>query len=556
MSTPGAMSVPTRFGKPSCHLVVADGADGQQVPISKLPFKIGRRPDNDLVLSEPRVSREHAVIAQEETDYLLIDLGSKHGTFVNGQRIVRHCLQPNDRLAFGARDGTSVLFAPANPSATAELLNKFGDLGSTSDFSKLTLLLEAVRRLNGTRVMEDVLLMLLELTLRLTRAERAYIFLRESNGDLRLAAARNAQGDPLAEDATLSHSILNEASNSGCEFLLTDTSRYDQLDSHQSIVAFALRTVICLPLCGHSRTEHPPAGAPGGNRDVRGVLYLDSHFASRELTGISHDVLRALAREAAALLENAGMAQAEQAARYYQQELAIAASIQQNLMGASIPELPFAAVRARSIPCREIGGDFFDAIPVGEGLALVVADVCGKGISAALLASTLQGLIYSQLMARVPLANIAAAANTFLCQKRLGPKYATVLLAFLEPSGELEMVNCGHVPPILVSPPGAGRARFLEEANLPVGLFPLAMYESTKLRLTSGECLLVYTDGITEAANQEEFFGGDRLRHAATAAMPLDAIFADLKEFCPNPAADDDCTVLELRFTGSAVSGG
>ena len=112
---------------------------------------------------------------------------------------------------------------------------------------------------------------------------------------------------------------------------------------------------------------------------------------------MGQDILHAIATEAASLIENARLVQAEEEARRYQQELSIAASIQQRLMQVKIPEVPFARLRGRNLSCKEIGGDFFDAVNTKEGLAVVLADVSGKGVSAALLASTLQGMIYSHL---------------------------------------------------------------------------------------------------------------------------------------------------------------
>ncbi len=551
-SSPPGVNTAGMAGVVAASLLVVEGAERRNVPLHKLPFTIGRKPGNDLVLTDPRVSREHAVILQEGESLWLVDQASKHGTFVNGQKVERHQLRINDRLEFGTREGMHVVFGPERvvTPTSEELLSQIGELSSASDLEKLTLLLEAARKLNTTRVLDDILLTLLDLTLRLTRAERAYVFLCERDGRLRLAAARDAHGKPLADDNTISRSILNEAATSGCEFLVTDTSRFSDLAARNSIVAYDLRTVICIPL---GRAQ---AGSGSETRisvpDVRGVLYLDSHFASREMSGVSHDVLRAIATEAAALVENAYLAEAEANARRYQQELTIAASIQQNLMAINIPAVPFARVRARSVPCREIGGDFVDVIRTEDALGLVIADVSGKGVSAALLASTLQGMLYSQITAGVPLAEIAGAVNRFLCQKRLEAKYATAVLVRVRAEGEIELVNCGHVLPLLVS---KGQADWLAGSNLPLGLLPEASYEAVRCRLVPGQRLLLYTDGVTEATNQaEEFFDEERLRQAALAEAPLDEIFRSLAAFCEGTPPNDDCTVLELRYAGLSDS--
>lgn len=541
--------------RPAATLLLVDGTERRTISIEKVPFTIGRKPENDLVLNDPLVSRQHATITLEAGDYWLVDLGSKHRTFVNGQRVARHRLQPNDRLEFGARSGIHLLFMSLSTSVTSKLLGAIQELATASELEKLSLLLEAARKLNGTHILSEVLPILLELTLRLTRAERGYVFLRGKDGLLRLAAGRDALGQPLEGDSTISHSILNEAATSGREFLLTDTSRLSEMEEHKSILAYDLRTVICIPLGASHATGQEPLdgvdGLHGASTHVRGVLYLDSHATSQAMTKIGGDVLRALAREAASLVESTYLAEAEEAARVYQRELAIAASIQQHLMSVIVPNVGFAVIGGRSVPCLEIGGDFFDVVHTPQGLALIVADVSGKGVSAALLASTLQGLIYSQLVANVPLVQIAAGVNLFLCQKRLEGKYATLVLASLAAGGELELVNCGHQPPLLIS--RNRPAQFLEGSNLPVGLIQQASYESLHCRLQAGDRLLFYTDGVTEAANAEdEFFGSERLQQIAKADLPLDDIFARVASFCAGAPTSDDCTILDVQFTAGA----
>ena len=278
------------------------------------------------------------------------------------------------------------------------------------------------------------------------------------------------------------------------------------------------------------------------------MLYLDSHLAARNLTGTSQDVLRAIAREAAALVENASLVQAEEAARIYQRELAIAASIQRNLMPIDLPQPRYAQIEARSAACREIGGDFFDVIETAGGMLLVLGDIAGKGIPAALLASSLQGMLYASLTAPLPLAQAASAVNRYLCQHYLEAKYATLLLALLAPDGLLEWVNCGHLRPLRVS---HGTLEPLESGNLPVGLFPDAVYESAYCQLTGGDRLVLYTDGITEAENsREEEFGDERLKAAILAGLSLDEIFAQVREFGGGAVLNDDSTILDVALPG------
>ncbi|MBZ5704687.1 MAG: SpoIIE family protein phosphatase [Acidobacteriia bacterium] len=537
-------------------LVYVHGSDQRTITLDHSPFTVGRKVDKDLVIADPRVSRDHALIVSENGQFAVVDQGSKHGTFVNGERIERRTLERNDRLEFGVRDVAYVIFHPqhATSNTAREFLSQISGMHistETTDLEKLTLFLEAARKLNTIGVLDEILVTLLDATLKLTRAERGYVFMKNEDGNLRLAAGRNSKGEPLLDDKTISHSILDDALKSNSEFVITDTSESLDLKGRHSIVAYDLRTVICIPLRKPQvqTTRDTEAPAPSeASAEVMGALYVDSRFASRDISSVSNDILRAIATEAASLIENARLVQAEEAARRYQQELAIAASMQQGLMVVTIPEVPFARLVGRNLSCKEIGGDFFDAVNTEDGLTVVLADVSGKGVSAALLASTLQGMIYSQLTARMPLAEIVTAVNRFFTQKHLGEKYATVIIARIRPDGELEYVNCGHVPPLVVSNHTVNRPT---HGNLPVGLLKDATYESDRVHLKPGDRLVLVTDGVTEAENARgDFFEDSRLETVAAKSESLDDIFAAIASFCGGTPLSDDCTVVELLYTG------
>jgi phosphoserine phosphatase RsbU/P len=537
-------------------LVFVQGSEQKNIILNRTPFSVGRKVDKDLVIADPRVSRDHAQIMQEGQEFFLEDLGSKHGTFVNGERIQRQKLERGDRLEFGARDSAYILFNPAHATSNTarEFLSQISAIGikpEATELDKLNLFLEAARKLNTAGVLDEILMTMLDVTLQLTHAERGYVFLKDDEGKLRLMAGRNAKKEPLLDDKTISHSILEESMRSNSEFLLTDTSQSLDLAGRQSIVAYDLRTVVCIPLrklqvhsTRDAQTPIPNSNTPA---EAMGVLYVDSRFASRDISGVDKKILHVIATEAASLIENARLVQAEEESRRYQQELSIAASIQQRLMQVKIPEVPFARVKGKNLSCKEIGGDFYDAVNTKEGLAVVLADVSGKGVSAALLASTLQGMIYSHLIAGMPLLGVVTAVNRFFTEKLVGEKYATVLLVRLKRDGELEYVNCGHVPPLLICD---GEVMRPPHGNVPVGLLPDATFESASCQMKSGDRFILVTDGVTEAENSMgDFFEDSRLEAACSKSPTLEGIFAAVSEFCAGNPLSDDCTVVELCYT-------
>jgi phosphoserine phosphatase RsbU/P len=536
-------------------LVVVEGADRRTLVLDHFPFTVGRRTDRDLVMADPRVSREHAHFIREADGTYIIDQGSRHGTFVNGERVNRRKLGRNDHVEFGVQGAGYVLFSPdRSPSSAAQqFLSQFSTWkpasGAGSDLEMLNVFLEAARKLNTSGVLDDVLQTLLEAALRLTHAERGFVFLRHLDGELRLAAGRDKNGESIDDDSTISRSVLREAAKSASEFLVTDTDDTNKLAGRESVVAHNLHSVICIPLRKTVIQEKAKDETKPGDNDVQGVLYLDAHFLSGKLSSVSHDILRTIANGAATLVENASLVQAEDAAKRYRQELAIAAEIQQRLMTVTVPDVPFAKVNAVSSACKDIGGDFFDLVYTEKGLSLVVADVSGKGVSAAVVASILQGMLYSHLARDSSLPEMIGAVNRFLCEKVAGQKYATLVIARLLGSGELELINCGHVPPLLVS---GGKVTKLEEGNLPVGLVAVAEFQAMRMRLKPGDRLLVVTDGVTEAEDASgEFFGTERLE--ACSGGGFAAIEQAVTAFRGDTPLTDDYTVTEMVFRGQAT---
>ncbi len=525
--------------------VLVDGANRRNVAVTHTHFTVGRLPESDLVLAHPFVSRRHAEILLEKDGYYIVDQDSRHGTFVNGQLATApQRLHENDTVHFGALDGPALHVGDqdtAGSSTIRAIIEQIPEVGvSGTALEKLRWFFDSARRLNAEGAVDQILSALLDMTLQLTHVERGYVFLRSEIGEMKLALGRDNRGEALTDVATLSHGAIRQAVSTSSEYILTDTLSADPESRSASIVAHSIRSVICIPL----RKRRP--GAAARESELLGLLYLDSRLKAGSLTQIDNDLLRTIATDAAALIDNAQLALAEERERLYRKELSIAAEIQRGLMTARIPTLPWAQVAARSIPCREVGGDFFDIVEEDGVLSVVVADISGKGISAALLASTLQGLIYSQLVARQSLTVIAEVVNRYICSKNI-QKYATMTILRLDPSGHLDYINCGHVPPFVY---GNGCSR-LPESNLPVGLIENATFQPGTLRLRPGDRALIVTDGVTEAQTPDGgFYGEDPLLCEEFANATLEDICASVQKLCGSVAADDDCTLLDIRYLG------
>jgi sigma-B regulation protein RsbU (phosphoserine phosphatase) len=527
-------------------LVVVDGIVPHTLVINHFPFTVGRRTDRDLVMGDPRVSKEHAQLVREIDGIFLIDQASEQGTYINGERVVRRKLTCNDRIEFGTRDAAYVIFNPdRSPASTAQqLLSQVATWKSTtgagSDVDMLNTFLKAARKLNAFGVLDEVLHILLEAALRRTHADRVFVFGRhDDGGELRLLAGRYANGEKIEGGSTISRDAASGAS----EYLDTITDDTGKLK--EFMPPYSPDRFLCLPLC---QTVFHDEDERDDNRPerpyVQGVVCLD--YPSRMPSLVSYGVLKEMAEGVATLVENAALMKAENTARYVRQELTIAAGIQQRLMTVIVPDVPYAKVKAVSYACKGIGGDFFDLVHTGSGLSLIIADVSGKGVAAAVVAAILQGMLYSHLARDSSLPEMIAAVNRFLCDKVGGQKFATLVVTRLAPNGELELINCGHVPPIIVS---GHTARSVEEHNLPVGLISVAHFQATRVQLNPGDRLLLVTDGVTEAENAEgEFFGTQRLE--ACGCEGFAAIERAVTEFRGSMPLNDDCTITEMIYRG------
>ena len=516
---------------------------------------IGRSPDQDLVLKQAFASRRHAVIACQNGECELIDQNSSHGTYLNGKRVSRAKLQSGDTLQFGSIDADCFRFvSPDGDTASgvraAELLNALSVFSPITDRSipqpareieKLSFLLNAARQLNSGGAINDIFYALLQLSMQLTGTERGFVFLiDEDEGELRLACGLRSDGTNIDADVSVSRRAMQKAVESDSKFYLSDTLSDDSAAHWASVMANSIRSIYCIPLRKHISPTEP-------NR-LLGVLYLDAQIGATSLSDIDHQVLDTLASEASTLLHNALLADTERKARQAAEELAVAATIHSGLMTITLPHLDYAEFHARTIPCHAIGGDFYDVIVLPDCVCVAIADVSGKGVPASIVAATLQGIIHALMLTGQSLSQTADLINRFLCARQVG-KYATMVMLKIFPNGNVEFVNCGHVPPLLIK--ADGKVKELEEANLIVGIIEQATYAASQITLQPGERILLTTDGITEIEDRTgELISMEGF--ISIANLPtIDDMVSHLHQIQATSEAQDDWTLLDIRYTGA-----
>jgi serine phosphatase RsbU (regulator of sigma subunit) len=525
------------------------GAASFRVPLDPVPFRIGRSPDCHLVLRDNRASRNHAVIRRDGDDYIVEDAGSRNGIDVNGVREQSRVLRPGDVIRFGVEDSYEITFTVEAPTAVPATAAGAGGL------RKLRSMLEVARSLQGALSIDHVLTSVVDAALEITSCDRGFLLLTTPKG-LETRIARAAGGRPLAEDIGVPSKVLDQALRSRSDLL---TMRFDPLGGtglDSSIVQLSLRSVVCVPLIKVRAGEMSETALVGSIADTIGLLYLDSRQHRGELTTTSRDLVQSLAIEASFVLENARLLEEERKKQKMEQELLIAQTIQKDLLPeeSEYPSTGWLRAAGLSIPSRHVGGDYFDILPAGDDrYDIVMADVSGKGVSSALLASLLQGAFVISTAEQLPPAVIFDRLNTFLLNRTSGEKYATIFLASIYRDAPMQWANAGHCAPLLVR--STGEVFELAPTGMPVGMLDIASWKDAALQFHPTDLLVLYTDGVSEAMNwHREQYGVERLVAVLRSNFDqpvkriTEAVNADINNFTAGAPQRDDLTLLILRF--------
>jgi serine phosphatase RsbU (regulator of sigma subunit) len=282
---------------------------------------------------------------------------------------------------------------------------------------------------------------------------------------------------------------------------------------------------------------------------------MDSRAGEADLSSGNRELLQTLALEASTILENARLLEGERSRQRMEEELRIARAIQESLLPRKLPSTGWLRAAGHSVPSHQVGGDYFDLHPIGASTwALINADVSGKGVSSALLASLIQGVFLASSHAGVPLEQAMARLNRFFLERTEGEKYATIFYATLEVSGILRYVNAGHCPPLLVR--AGGGIEDLDATGLPAGMLEEAEYEARDVTLRPGDMLVLYTDGLTDAEDPDgRPFGEERLLEVvrAEAACGCRALHVALDQavtrFAQGAVQKDDMTLMVVEYS-------
>jgi serine phosphatase RsbU (regulator of sigma subunit) len=533
----------------------ADGSR-ERFPLSKPRITIGRARSSDVFLPDQWLSRHHAAVEQKNGAYYLLDLGSKNGTLLNGERVSGdRRLRDGDVITLGEHllvfsmedelderppEGTRVFSAKelsdikTKPSIDPEELARQNRV--------LGVLSEAARALIVHRPLHELFEQVLDLLFEAVPAERGAIMLLEgAPPQPAIKASRSRQGQPITR---LSRTIVRRVLDKKEALLISSVMDDASFSTQDSILATGIRSAMCAPLW---------YTATGTEQDaVIGLVYVDSLMASHSFNEEDVRILTALANVAAAKIENARLLEENLEKRVLEEEMRTAAEIQRNLLPQRAPAVPGYGVVGSNRPCRTVGGDYYDFGMDGGRLHFALGDVSGKGTGAALLMTVLRAAVRGHWGVGEP-AEAVARINRTVCQNVTPGKYVTFFMGRLDPeTGAMAYVNAGHNPPIVVR--ADGTLDSLTTGGVVLGLFEEGEYEQAATRLGPGDVLVVFSDGVTETWNPDDVeFGDARLAELVRQGRDLDAaaleaeILRELERFAEGTKATDDRTLIVIK---------
>ncbi len=548
---------------PQLIVKTADRAT-ENVFLSRLRTTIGRSARSDVCIPDAFASRLHAEVRKEGDAFWLQDLGSANGTRYNGSAVsIAIPLKSGGEIQIGEtviifederlkENKNSTLIAdntqaldpsmtiafsrPTNP--TAEILE--------SQFSTRTELLALISKVGvallSSSGLDETLDQVASLVFEAVPAERCVIMLRDETAEdgMKISVARTRGRDERIEEVRISRTVMEEVMQNG-KSVLTADAQHDPRYASQTMMLLGIRSVLAVPLSV-------------GENEVFGIIYADSPTESATFSSEHLNILTTLASVAAIRVENAKLLEERFEKERIKNELELATEIQQSFQPSAPPLMDGYEFQGISFSCYEIGGDYYDFILQHDGNMLIaLGDVSGKGTAAALLMSSLHAAIHGQVAAKTSLPQIVKSVNEYLAENTPSNRFVTLFICELNPAtGILTYINAGHNPPLIGHLDGT--VQLLDSGGFPLGIIPMAEYEVGQTKLESGESLVIYSDGVSEANNLAgDEFGMERLTQVvsknlrSSASGMRDKVESALSTFTQTAPANDDITLVIVK---------
>jgi phosphoserine phosphatase RsbU/P len=539
--------------------IVIQSADGNRelYSLEKDVTTIGRSRESDIFLPDQWLSRHHAEIRRKGETWIIVDLNSKNGTLLSGQPAKGEVkLRPGDVITLGEHTLTYTEGANSfedvekEPEGTRVFsARELSDISTKPAIDPtelarqnrvLTIVSKATSELVAHKPLSELFDLILSLLFEAVPAERGAIVLLESETSRpEIKASKSRAGRSITHvSRAISRKVLTEKVSLLLPKLLEDK----EFNPSESILSSGIRSAMCAPLWY----------SVGGVDAVLGLVYLDTLEKSYSFGEEDLRILTALSNVAAAKIETTRLLEEMFEKRRMDRELDVAAEMQRGLLPREAPVVPGYGVVGKNIPCRTVGGDYYDFSHENGRLLLALGDVAGKGVTAAPIMAVVRAAVRDHWSSGSP-AETVARVNRTVCRNVPDNKYVTFFHASLDPAtGQLAYVNAGHNPPVLVH--AEGKVEALGEGGTVLGIFETAVYTEGTAQMRPGDTLLIYSDGISETFDPDgNEFGEKGLAAVAQrtkgleAAVVQDEILRELERFSLGAKATDDRTLIVIK---------
>lgn len=549
---------------------------GKRFDLAAERSTIGRSNDCEVALDVAAVSRRHAEVIRRGDDFVVEDLGSRNGTFVNSQRIADPTtLKPGDRIVICDQEFVFELPATAQqpsllggarpPSATSSLVEMVDDAAEESatdgpsDYMatiqldntetagggwsmsarpevKLAALVEISKGLGRAVSIEDVLPKLLDSLFKVfTQADRGFVVMRPAPDKPPVPVAAKTRRGDMEEGARISKTIVEEAMTGKKAILSADAASDERFGMAESIAQFQIRSMMCVPLID-------------SEGEALGVIQIDTLNQRSRFTNDDLEVLAAVASQASVAVDNAQMHDQMVAQRAVQRDLELATRMQRALLPSSPPEADGYGFFDYYDSARQVGGDYYDYITLPGGrFAVILGDVAGKGVAAAIIMAKLSSDVRFALATEPDLASAVNYVNRAFSEQGLDDRFVTMIFTIVDPAtNEVQLANAGHMPPMLRHADGSVDEIHEEIIGLPIGVVDDFEFESARFTLEAGESLTIFTDGFSEAMNADkDLYGIERLleqvgQPTKSVAELGKHVLDDVRKFVDGFAQSDD----------------
>lgn len=532
---------------------------------------LGRLPECDIVLDEGAVSRRHAQISTVNNEFFVEDLDSRNGTLVNGQPVSgRRKLYNNDQvkicdllLSFhdsevnqppqGAQEQPVTLYEEPVASTTSTIMTTLEVKSSHTGFragavsaeTKLKALLEISRNLGSTIEFDQVLPKILDSLFKIfLQADRGFLVLEGPDPSVLVPKAMKLRRGESEDTIRISRTIVRKAMEGKEAILSADAASDARFDSSQSIADFRIRSMMCAPLLANEGR-------------AMGVIQIDTLDQRTPFSADDLEVLASVASQAAIAVENAQLHEAALRQKALQRDLELAHTVQQGFLPHGSPQFAGYEFFDFYEPANQVGGDYFDYIRLPHNrLAIVVADVSGKGMPAALLMAKLSAETKYALVSEPGPAEALFKLNAQFAQASWADRFVTMSIAVLDLNRhEVQIGNAGHLPPYVRRGDGRVEPVGVDQISVPLGVIDELGCEQVTLPLNIGDSVVMFTDGISEAMNMNnDLYGLARISEQvalpSTGVKQLgEQLLKDVKRFVGKRSQSDDMCLLCLGRT-------